>query len=167
MSFFKCSAVCYGIWTMQAGFSVYQHHHNVQRTSSQSIRHLISTTAKRPNISSQHYLLSSPVADGRTSSPKTRKTTDDFVHAAPPEDRQCSLPGWPTSKAPWLQVLLIWRALGKGSISVLSRTQQHCSNLIQGWDEQHPRAAPSERKAAVGSYQRLSDILCVTKLTPA
>lgn len=36
----------------------------------------------------------------------------------PPEDGQLSLPGWPTRKAPWLLVLLIWRTLGKGSTSV-------------------------------------------------
>lgn len=52
MSFFKCSAVCYSIWTIQAGFSVYPHN-NLRRTLSQSIRHSVGTTAKRQNIMRQ------------------------------------------------------------------------------------------------------------------
>lgn len=59
-----------------------------------------------PGAPSWHYLLSSLITAGRTSSPKTRKMTHGVVHAHH-QRMDNSAPEWPTSKAPWLWVLLI------------------------------------------------------------
>lgn len=129
-------------------FSVYLHHHNVQRTLSQFIRHPISPTAQRPNIPSQHYLLSSLIAASRTSSPETRSWP--MILSMHPQQRMGSSAslGGPHAKPHGYSCF--WFGGAWARALPLSRTQQHCRNLIQSWAMQHPRAAPSEGKAEVG-----------------
>lgn len=74
-----------------------------------------STKAKHPIPALPAELLNCSRQDIK---PQNKELTYDFVHAPPAEEGQLSLSGWPTCKAPWLQLLLIWRSLGKGSTSV-------------------------------------------------
>lgn len=74
-----------------------------------------STKAKHPNAALPAEL---PNCSWQDIKSQNRELTYDFVHAPPTENGQLSLPGWPTCKAPWLQLLLVWRSLGKGSTSV-------------------------------------------------
>jgi len=78
-----------------------------------------------PGAPSQHYLLSSLITAGRTSSPRRRKMTRGVVHAHHQRVDNSASPSGAQAKSfegPWARALPLFR------------TQQRSRNSIQGWD---------------------------------